>query len=78
MKASARYPKIVEWSSEDQCYVGRCPSLFHGGCHGDDEQAVFAELCDLVEESILIRSAVAGHLATVAEVWSAESRQPSC
>jgi hypothetical protein len=22
MKASARYAKIVEWSDEDQCYVG--------------------------------------------------------
>ena len=41
MKESARYVKIVEWSHEDQCYVGSCPGLFLGGCHGDDEQAVF-------------------------------------
>jgi predicted RNase H-like HicB family nuclease len=26
--------------------------LFYGGCHGDDEQAVFAELCTIVEETI--------------------------
>jgi predicted RNase H-like HicB family nuclease len=52
MKAGARYVKIVEWSDEDQCFVGSCPGLFYGGCHGDDEQAVFAELCEIVEEMI--------------------------
>lgn len=52
MKASARYVKIVEWSEEDQCYVGSCPGLFYGGCHGQDEQEVFSELCQIVEESI--------------------------
>ncbi len=52
MKASARYVKIVEWSEEDQCFVGSCPGLLYGGCHGDDEQAVFAELCAIVDETI--------------------------
>jgi predicted RNase H-like HicB family nuclease len=52
MKESARYVKIVEWSEEDQCYVGRAPGLIYGGCHGDDENAVFAELCQIVEEAI--------------------------
>jgi len=52
MKSGAQYAKIVEWSNEDQCFVGSCPGLFYGGCHGDDEQAVFAQLCDLVEETI--------------------------
>jgi predicted RNase H-like HicB family nuclease len=52
MKPSDRYVKIVEWSDEDQCYVGSCPGLFYGGCHGEQEQAVFAELCDLVDEVI--------------------------
>jgi len=27
MKESARYVKIVEWSEEDQCYVGSSPGL---------------------------------------------------
>jgi hypothetical protein len=27
MKASAKYAKIVEWSEEDQCYVGSAPGL---------------------------------------------------
>jgi predicted RNase H-like HicB family nuclease len=52
MKESSRYVKIVEWSDEDRCYVGSCPGLFYGGCHGDDEQEVFAELCTIVEETI--------------------------
>lgn len=52
MKDSAKYVKIVEWSDEDQCFVGSCPGLFYGGCHGLDEQSVFAELCALVDETI--------------------------
>ena len=52
MKESARYAKIVEWSDEDQCYVGSSPGLIFGGCHGNDEEAVFAELCQVVEEAI--------------------------
>ena len=52
MKESARYVKIVEWSEEDQCYVGSAPGLILGGCHGSDEKKVFAELCQVVEEAI--------------------------
>jgi predicted RNase H-like HicB family nuclease len=52
MKDSARYVKIVEWSEEDECYVGSSPGLIYGGCHGDDEKAVFDELCRIVEEAI--------------------------
>ena len=52
MKDSARYVKIVEWSEEDQCYVGSSPGLIYGGCHGEDEKAVFDELCQIVEEAI--------------------------
>jgi predicted RNase H-like HicB family nuclease len=54
VKDSARYAKIVEWSEEDQCYVGSSPGLIYGGCHGDDEKAVFAELCAIVEEAIAL------------------------
>ena len=53
MKESARYAKIVAWSDEDQHYIGYAPGLSFGGCcHGDDEMAVYAELCDIVEELI--------------------------
>lgn len=52
MRDSAKYAKIIEWSDEDQCYVGSAPGLVVGGCHGDDEQEVFRELCEIVEEAI--------------------------
>lgn len=52
MTESARYAKIVEWSEEDQCYVGSSPGLVFGGCHGADEKAVFDELCQIVEQAI--------------------------
>ena len=52
MQDSAKYAKIVEWSEEDQCYVGSAPGLIHGGCHGTDEREVFEELCTVVEEAI--------------------------
>jgi len=54
MKESVKYAKIVEWSDEDQCFVGSCPGLVYGGCHGDDEKQVFEELCSIVEEIIEI------------------------
>lgn len=52
MKESDRYVKIVEWSEEDRCYVGSSPGLMLGGCHGDDQQQVFQELCQIIEEMI--------------------------
>lgn len=52
MKEGARCVKIVEWSEEDNCHVGSCPGPFYGGCHGQDEQQVFAELCEIVEETM--------------------------
>ena len=52
MSQAARYVKIIAWSEEDQCFVGSCPGLFYGGCHGQDEKAVFSELCQLVEETV--------------------------
>lgn len=52
MRDSAKYAKIVEWSDEDQCYVGSAPGLIYAGCHGIDEKAVFDELCQVVEEAI--------------------------
>ena len=54
MKDSARYAKIVEWSEEDQCYVGSSPGLIYGGCHGDNEIAVFEQLCRIVEETVAL------------------------
>ncbi len=52
MKASDKYIKIVEWSEDDQCYVGTCPGLMLGGIHGSNETRVYRELCQAVDEWI--------------------------
>ena len=49
---AARYAKFVEWSDEDQCFIGRCPEIMAGGVHGSDEARVYAELCQAVEEMV--------------------------
>ena len=54
MNESINYIKIVEWSDEDQCFVGQCPGIVGPCCHGDDEAQVFAELCVIVGEWIEI------------------------
>lgn len=56
MKASDQYHKWVEWSDEDQTYLGKCPDVITG-IHGDDPLRLYQELCDIIEE-------VLGHLAT--------------
>jgi predicted RNase H-like HicB family nuclease len=52
VKDSARYVKIVEWSEEDNVFVGECPGIVGPCCHGDDEAAVYQELCQIVDEWI--------------------------
>ncbi len=54
MRLSDQYLKIVEWSEEDQCYIGHCPGLMLGGVHGQDEAKVYKKLCKTVEEWIEI------------------------
>jgi predicted RNase H-like HicB family nuclease len=54
MNPVIRYPKVVEWSEADQCFIGSAPGLILGGCHGDNEQEVFAELCQIVEETVAL------------------------
>ncbi len=54
MNDSARYVKLVEWSEEDQCFVGQCPGIVSPCYHGDDEAQVYAELCQIVDEWIEI------------------------
>ena len=52
-----KYVKLIEWSDDDGCFIGSCPELFYGGCHGDDPQAVFGELCQIVRETIALYKA---------------------
>ena len=50
MKKSDQYIKIVEWSEEDQCYIGRLPGVSFGGVHGDNEIEVYKEICEVLDE----------------------------
>ena len=53
-KTSVNYLKIVEWSEQDQCYVGTAPGLIIGGVHGKNQKKVFDDLCEAVEEAMKI------------------------
>jgi predicted RNase H-like HicB family nuclease len=52
MKHSDRYHKWVEWSDEDQAYIGKCPDLITG-IHGDDPKQVYSDLCEVVDDVIV-------------------------
>ncbi len=52
MKERDRYLKIVEWPEEDSCYVGSVPGWIGSCCHGDNEEKVYHELGNIVDEWI--------------------------
>jgi hypothetical protein len=54
MSKGDQYVKLVEWSDQDGCFIGSCPELFYGGCHGPDARDVFSELCTIVDETVEI------------------------
>jgi predicted RNase H-like HicB family nuclease len=54
MSKGDKYVKLIEWSEEDGCFIGSCPELFYGGCHGRDAMMVFAQLCDIVAETVTL------------------------
>lgn len=51
MKLIDQYHKWIEWSDEDQTYIGRCPDLITG-IHGDDPVRLYAELCETIDDVI--------------------------
>jgi predicted HicB family RNase H-like nuclease len=53
-EAAKRYLKIVEWSDEDNCFVGSAPPLIGQSCHGRTEADVLAQLQVIVEEWVEI------------------------
>lgn len=50
MKVSDRYLKLVEWSQEDECYIGSSPGFIDACCHGKDEADVYRQLCQIINE----------------------------
>ena len=53
--ASRDYLRIVEWSQEDQCFVGSAPPLIGPCCHGATEAGVLKQLKRIVDEWIRLR-----------------------
>ena len=51
MKKSDQYHKWVEWSDEDQTYIGKCPDVITG-IHGENPVQLYSELCEVVEDVI--------------------------
>jgi len=45
------YHKWVEWSEEDQTYIGKCPDLITG-IHGDDPVTLYRELIAVIDDVI--------------------------
>ena len=54
MKPKDQYLKFVRWEPEDGLYVGYCPDLFPWGgvCHGDSEEKIYSQLCELVATEV--------------------------
>ena len=51
MKVSDQYHKWIEWSEEDQIYIGKYPDLITG-IHGDNPVQRYSDLCEVVEDVI--------------------------
>lgn len=51
MKVSDQYHKWIEWSEEDQTYIGKCPDLITG-IHGDNPVVLYQELCETIDDVI--------------------------
>ena len=54
MKAADRYHKYVEWSDDDQLYIGYCPDLFPFGgvCHAESEVEAYRALAEIVVDHV--------------------------
>ncbi|MCY3707558.1 MAG: type II toxin-antitoxin system HicB family antitoxin [Caldilineaceae bacterium] len=50
MTAITKFDGVVEWSDEDQCYVGSYPGIIGPCCHGDDKDQVYRQLRQIVDE----------------------------
>jgi hypothetical protein len=57
-KAGDLYLMYVQWSEEDQLYIGYWPDLFLGGvCHADNRLEAYAKLMDIIEDDLAHRAA---------------------
>ncbi len=52
MRPSDRYHKWIEWSDEDDVYLGLCPDVITG-IHGDDPIRLYDELCTVIDAVLI-------------------------
>lgn len=53
---SIKYLKFLNWSVEDNCFIGFCPGVIGLCCQGDDMVELYRELCKIINEWIEIAS----------------------
>jgi hypothetical protein len=51
VKDSDHYHKWIEWSYEDQVYIGKCPDIITG-IYDDDPVALYSEICAVIDDVI--------------------------
>lgn len=51
MRPSDKYHKWIEWSDEDNVYLGLCPDVITG-IHGNDPTQLYEELCEVVDDVV--------------------------
>jgi predicted RNase H-like HicB family nuclease len=51
-RLSAQFPRLIEWSDEDGCYVGSAPPLVGQCCHGKTETHVVTQLAVIVDDLV--------------------------
>jgi predicted HicB family RNase H-like nuclease len=51
-RLSAQFPRLIEWSDEDGCYVGSAPPLVGQCCHGKTEANVVTQLTAIVDDLV--------------------------
>ena len=49
-KTALSYPLVVEWSEEDQVFIGSCPGITGPCCHGADPRDVLRQLVRIVSD----------------------------
>lgn len=52
-----QYSMQVEWSEEDDCFVGSAPPLIGRCCHGDSKNAVRSQLSVIAYEVLQLEAA---------------------
>ena len=60
-RMSASYPRVIEWSDEDNCFIGSAPPLIGHCCHGKTEAEVAQQLSAIVED--LVEDVIDGKMA---------------